>query len=72
MDLLESESKQAALRILFAFFNYVSLGQWHLARVCVRRLDDELAGGAVVLEQGSAVDAKTLLRTIVLYPNTIW
>ena len=72
MDLLECESKQTPLRLLYAFFNYVSLGQWQLARVCVRRLREELADGALVLEQGPSIDVKSLLRAIVLYPNTIW
>lgn len=72
MDLLECESKQTPLRVLYAFFNYVSLGQWQLARVCIRRLDEELAGGALILDQSDPVEVRSLLRTIVLYPNTIW
>ncbi|KAI6659202.1 Zinc finger FYVE domain-containing protein 26 [Oopsacas minuta] len=72
MDLLRCESKQYPLRLLYAFFNYVSLGQWQLARVCIRRLNEELDDGALILDEGKHVEVHNLLRTIVIYPHVIW
>ena len=72
MDLLECESKQEPLRMLYAFFNYVSLGQWQLARVCLHKLNEELDGGALMLEEGNFIELLSLLRNMILYPHVIW
>ena len=72
MDLLECESKQEPLRMLYAFFNYVSLGQWQLARVCVQKLNEELGEAALMFDDGNFIELPNLLRNIVLYPAAVW
>lgn len=72
MDLIQTELQQEPYKLFYAFLNYLSLGEWQLARICARELSVILDSGCLIIEECKSIEMCTLLKSIIMHPNVIW